>query len=250
MHVADEGHRDEVGHDAAGGEDPEAALAVAHDVAQPADDLLLDERADRPGVPDVDALLGHLGEDLAGHGGEQRRRGEVAERARVIGAHRVRRDARRELVEHGLQCRGIDRRRRGPARRARRTPAGARRTRRARPSPVRTRGRTGSRARSPRSPRRRRAGPRATLPRRERRSARARDASSNVRSARISARSLTGRWYLPTPKREGATPGDRTAIPSRASPTRAPRSTPRRARASAASGSRSSCWRSSSCSRR
>ena len=99
VHVAHERHPDEVRHHAAGGQDPEAALAVADEVAQPAQDLLLDERADRAGVPDVDALLGDLREDLAGHGGEQRRRGEVAERAWVVGAHRVRRDPLRELVE-------------------------------------------------------------------------------------------------------------------------------------------------------
>ena len=47
-------------------EEPEAALAVADEIAQPADDLLLDERADRAGMPDVDALLGDLREQLAG----------------------------------------------------------------------------------------------------------------------------------------------------------------------------------------
>jgi len=51
-----------------------------------------------------DALLRDLGKHLAGDGGEQRRRGEVAERARVPGAHRVRRDTGRELVEDRLQA--------------------------------------------------------------------------------------------------------------------------------------------------
>ncbi len=94
--VAHERHRDEVGHDPAGGQDPEglraALVAIADEVAQPANDLLLHEGPDRAGVPDVDALLRDLREDLAGHGGEQWRRGEVAERARVVGAHGVRRD--------------------------------------------------------------------------------------------------------------------------------------------------------------
>ena len=129
MDVADQGHRDEVGHDAARGQDPEAALAVADEVAQPAQDLLLDERADRAGVPDVDALLGDLGEDFAGHGGEQRRRGEVAERARVVGAHRVRRDPRRR-TRRAPPGASSDRAAPAPGRRmARRTRPAARRSR-------------------------------------------------------------------------------------------------------------------------
>ena len=37
---------------------PNDAVAVADEIAQPAHDLLLDERRDGPGVPDVDALVG------------------------------------------------------------------------------------------------------------------------------------------------------------------------------------------------
>jgi len=50
MDIACQGHRQEVGHHAARGQDPERTVAVADDVAQPADDLLLDEGTDRPGV--------------------------------------------------------------------------------------------------------------------------------------------------------------------------------------------------------
>ncbi len=113
--VARDDHRDEVRHDAAGRQDPEAALVVADEVAQPAEDLLLDERADRARMPDVDALLRDLREHLAGHGGEQGRRREVAERARVVGTHRVRRDPRRELAQHGVEGVGLLRRRRRSA---------------------------------------------------------------------------------------------------------------------------------------
>ena len=56
LDVADERHGHEVGHHAARCEQPEAAFSVADQVAQPAHDLLLDERARRTGVPDVDAL--------------------------------------------------------------------------------------------------------------------------------------------------------------------------------------------------
>ena len=41
------------------------AGAVPDEVAQPADDLFLDEGARRAGVPDVDALVEDLGEHLA-----------------------------------------------------------------------------------------------------------------------------------------------------------------------------------------
>ena len=103
VHVADEGQRDEVGHDAARRQQPEAALAVPHEVAQPAPDLLLDERGDGTRVPDVDALVGPLGEHLADDRGDQRRRREVAERARVEAVQRVGGDPGRELVEDGLE---------------------------------------------------------------------------------------------------------------------------------------------------
>ncbi len=78
---------------------PKLVGVVADEVAQPADDLLLDERRERTGVPDVDALLGDLGEQLADDRHRERRRGEVAQRARVIGVELVRRDAGPELVE-------------------------------------------------------------------------------------------------------------------------------------------------------
>ena len=101
--VPDERHRDEVRHHAARGQQAEAALAVAREVAQPADDLLLHERAHRPGVPDVDALVGPLGENLADDGRDEGRRGEVRERPRVVAVQGVRGDAGAELVEDGLE---------------------------------------------------------------------------------------------------------------------------------------------------
>ena len=39
--------------------------SVADEIGQPAHDLLLDERAGRPRMPHVDALVGHLGKHLA-----------------------------------------------------------------------------------------------------------------------------------------------------------------------------------------
>ena len=66
--------------------------------------------ASGPGVPDVDALVGHLREQLAHHRDRQRRRREVAELARVLRVHLPARQAVAELVE--------DRRRSGWARRA------------------------------------------------------------------------------------------------------------------------------------
>src|SRR5258708_4911230 len=77
-----------------------ATAAVADEVAQPANNLLLHERTDRPGVPDVDALLGDLGEDLAGDRCDERRRREIAEGPRVVRARCVWRDPVPELVEH------------------------------------------------------------------------------------------------------------------------------------------------------
>ena len=114
-HVADERHREEVRHHAAGRQQPEARLVVADEVAQPADDLLLDERRERPGVPDVDALLDDLGEQLADDRHRQGRRGEVAERARVVGVELVRGDAGPELVEERGGRRRVCRGRGGPA---------------------------------------------------------------------------------------------------------------------------------------
>ena len=79
---------------------PNDALAVADEVAQPADDLLLDEGRERAGVPDVDALVGDLGEQLAHDRHRQRRRREVAELARVLArSSGRRRAASRELVD-------------------------------------------------------------------------------------------------------------------------------------------------------
>jgi hypothetical protein len=113
MHVAHEGHRDEVGHHAARRHQAEAAIPVADEVAQPADDLLLDERADRPGVPDVDALVRPLGEHLAHDRRDQRRRREVAQRSRVVAVERVGRDPGAELLEDVRERARVVRRRRG-----------------------------------------------------------------------------------------------------------------------------------------
>ena len=97
MQVAGQRHAHEVGHHAAAGEQPERALAVADEVAQPAHDLLLDEGRDRAGVPDVDALVGDLGQQLAHDRHRQRRRREVAELARVLGVHQAARESIGEL---------------------------------------------------------------------------------------------------------------------------------------------------------
>ena len=142
----------EVGHHAARRQQPEAPLVVADEVAQPADDLLLDERRERPGVPDVHALLGHLREQLADDRHRQRRRREVARARRVVGVQLVRRDAASGTPRGGRRGRRVGRRRPGRLPR-RRTLRAARRSRPARPWPARTRGRRGSRARPP-TPRR------------------------------------------------------------------------------------------------
>ncbi len=97
VQVAGHGQGHEVGHHSARGEHGKARRAVADKVAQPASDLLLDERARRPGMPDVDALVDELGQDLADDRHEQRRRGEVAQRARVVGVQAVGGEARSEL---------------------------------------------------------------------------------------------------------------------------------------------------------
>ena len=90
MDVAGQGHAHEIGHHAARGQQAERRRSVADEVAQPADDLLLHERRERAGVPDVDALVGHLGEQLAHHRHRQRRRREVAELARMLRVHLAR----------------------------------------------------------------------------------------------------------------------------------------------------------------
>ena len=97
--VAGDRHPHEVGHHAARREQAERAAVEADEVAQPADDLLLDERGERAGVPDVDALVGHLGEQLAHHRHRQRRRREVAELARVLRRHLPAGQPLRELRE-------------------------------------------------------------------------------------------------------------------------------------------------------
>jgi hypothetical protein len=83
---------------------------------EPADDLFLDERRDRAGVPDVDALVGHLCEELAHDRDREGWGREVTELARVLGVHQPAGDPRGELLEDV----GI---RRGPGRRARRSAA-------------------------------------------------------------------------------------------------------------------------------
>ena len=55
--------------------------------------------ADRAGMPDVDALVRHLGEQLAHHRDGQWRRREVAELARVLGVHLASCQSRPELIE-------------------------------------------------------------------------------------------------------------------------------------------------------
>ena len=98
MQVAGQGHAHEVGHDPAAGQQPERAVAVADEVAQPAHDLLLDEGREGSGVPDIDALVGDLGEQLAHDRHRQRRRGEVPELARMLGVHETAGEAARELA--------------------------------------------------------------------------------------------------------------------------------------------------------
>ncbi len=74
-------------------------IGVPDEVAEPADHLLLDERADRAARPDVDALVRPLGQNLAGDRHRQRRRREVGERSRVVGVEQIGRQALAELVE-------------------------------------------------------------------------------------------------------------------------------------------------------
>ena len=125
MDVAGQGHAHEVGHHAARRQQPERRRPVADEVAQPADDLLLDERRERTGVPDVDALVGHLGEQLAHDRDRQRRRREVAELARVLGVHLAAGEPVAELVEDRRRSGSGSAARRPGRRRRRRTPPGA-----------------------------------------------------------------------------------------------------------------------------
>ena len=106
MQVAGKGHRHEVGHDPAAREQAERRRPVADEVAQPADDLLLDEGGERAGVPDVDALVRDLGEQLAHDRHRQRRRREIAELARMLGVHEA---ARQPPAELGEDLRGAHR---------------------------------------------------------------------------------------------------------------------------------------------
>ena len=118
MDVARQRHRHEIGHDPARREQTEALLAVADEVAQPADDLLLHERRHGAGVPDIDPLVGHLGEELAHHRHRQRRRREIAELAGMLGVHQGARDAPLEFLEDGTgrgRVGGRGRRTSGPA---------------------------------------------------------------------------------------------------------------------------------------
>ena len=96
----------DVRHRPAGRQDPEALRGAAgvltreaDEVAEPANDLFLDEGAGRAAGPDVDALVGPLGQDLAGDREGQRRRREIGERARVVGIQHVRREPLAELRE-------------------------------------------------------------------------------------------------------------------------------------------------------
>ena len=100
VQVAGQGHAHEVGHDAAAREQAERALAIADEVAQPAHDLLLDERRERAGVPHVDALVRDLGEELTHDRHRQRRWGEVAELARMLGVHQSARESIGEFRDH------------------------------------------------------------------------------------------------------------------------------------------------------
>ena len=100
MHLARHGKRHEVGHDAAAGQHAPCAGGQPDEVAEPPGDLLLDERADRSSVPDIDPLLEPLAQHLAADRHRQRRRREVAERGRVLRVERHRRDAFPERAKH------------------------------------------------------------------------------------------------------------------------------------------------------
>ena len=100
MHLAGHGKRHEVGHGAAAGQHAPCARREPDEVAQPPGDLLLDERADRSRVPDVDPLLEPLTEHLTADRHRERRRREVAERGRVLRVEGHRRDAVPERAKH------------------------------------------------------------------------------------------------------------------------------------------------------
>ena len=85
--------------------------------------------ADGPGVPDADPLVRPLGQYLPGDRGDERRRREVRQRARVVAVEGVRRDPRAEVVEHGIERLRIARRAGGP-------PASPKYTRRSSSKPV------------------------------------------------------------------------------------------------------------------
>ena len=147
--VPGQGHAHEVGHDPARRQQAERPRPVADEIAQPAHDLLLDEGRERAGVPDVDALVGHLGEQLAHHRDRQRRRREIAELARVLRVHLARRRGGRGTRPG---CRRSGSAWPGPEtgrRMRRRTTPAAPRTAPGRPSPGARPGRTGSRGRWP-----------------------------------------------------------------------------------------------------
>ena len=76
---------------------PQPSGPEPDEVAEPAGDLFLDERADRAGVPHVDALVDPLRQHLAGDRARQRGRREVAERPGVLGVVGGRRDPFPEL---------------------------------------------------------------------------------------------------------------------------------------------------------
>ena len=186
--VAHERHRDEVRHHAARREQPERPLAVPDEVAQPADDLLLDERADRSRVPDVDPLVRPLRQHLPDDRGDERRRREVRQRTRVVAVERVRRDPRREVREHRVERLRVPRRLARAARLAEVDASKLVEAGRACPSRGPSPRRTASRGSRPRSPPRRARGRPATSPRRGSRSAPARDASGTRRAGHRSCR--------------------------------------------------------------
>ncbi len=109
VHVPGDREGHDVRHHAAAGEDPPAVVGVAAEVAEPADDLLLDERARHAREPHVDALVQPLGECLAGDRHRERRRCEVAVGTRMLGCIGERSEALAELGQHfvrGAAARG------------------------------------------------------------------------------------------------------------------------------------------------
>ena len=110
LHVPSQRQGHEVGHHATRCQQAEAPLPVAHEVAQPAHDLLLHECRRRPGMPHIHALLRELGQQLADDGQQQWRWCEVAERARMPRVQLVGRDPVTELGQQISRRRWIDRR--------------------------------------------------------------------------------------------------------------------------------------------